>query len=133
MKKNLLTLMFVIAFICVGVSVASAKSSSSLGNSVAGSKKVLVANTKAKSLKVKCMPEAACADELAVLLAVNAVYEYNCAPNYVVGCSSTLENMLIGAGMNYENCLLNSINSKNTDRTINRNKTVKSRDVTSGE
>lgn len=127
MKKNFLTLMFVVAFLfgsALVVSAKSAKTSSSPANSVAVSKKVLLAKTKANSLKVECKSEQMCASELALLLAYNALYEYNCAPDYIVGCSPTLEYLLIGAGMAYEHCISYPHMSKNTDRTMDRNKTV---------
>lgn len=131
MMKNLLSFLFVIAFLCCGALAVSAKTSSSPANSVAVSKRVLVANTKANSLKTRCKIGIGCSQELSILMAINAVYEYNCAPDYVTGCSPTLESMLTGAGDVYESCLSSPFLSKNTDRTMDRNKTEKSRDVTS--
>ena len=134
MKKNLLTFLFLIAFICVGVSVASAKNSSSPGKSVVVSKKVLVAKTKAASLKIRCESSGDCAAQLRDLLFFNAIYEYWCAPSYASGCAPIAEGVLIGAGAAYEYCLnANASVLKNKDRNMVRNKTEKSRDVTSGE
>lgn len=131
MKKNLLSFLFVIAFLCGGALAVSAKTSSSPANSVAVSKKVLVANTKAKSLKVKCKPVTGCGGELLLLLTVNSIYESACAPDYLASCSPGLASYLQGAGMAYEACMSNPLLSKNTDKTMDRNKTEKSQDVTS--
>lgn len=130
MKKNLLTLMFVVALLCGSALVVSAKTSSSPANSVAVSKKVSVANTKAKSLEARCKANSACGEELFVLLFWNAVYEYYCAPDYSVSCEQGTANAVINAGYAYEQCLNNPLLSKNTDRTMDRNKTVKFRDTT---
>lgn len=133
MKKNLLTLMFVIAFVCVGVSVASAKNSSSPRNSVAVSKKILVAKTKANSLKARCNVLIPCSGELTVLLLVNSLYESYCASgNYQVSCAPFLAGALIDAGNAYQGCMDVFI-SKNIDRKIDRKKTEKSRNATSSE
>jgi hypothetical protein len=131
MKKILLSFLFVIAFLCGSALVVSAKTTSSPANSVAVSKKVLVAKTKAKSLKASCEVNSGCAGELLVLLFWNSVYEYYCAPDYLASCESGTANAVINAGYAYEQCLANPILSKNTDRTMDRNKTVKLRDVTS--
>lgn len=131
MKKNLLTLMFVIAIICVGSSVASAKKHSSPANSVAGAKKLLAANTRANSLRAGCNVRRTCGAELAMLFFWNGLYESSCAPNYVVGCSQFLENQVIGAGMAYEACLNNPLSSKNIDSNIDRNKAEKPQNVMS--
>jgi hypothetical protein len=131
MKKNLLTLMFVIAFICVGVSVASAKNASSSANSVAVSKKVLVSKTKANSLKAICMV-ADCGHELQLLLNINDIYEQACPPPYSASCEPDLANAVIRAGNDYEQCLNSPpYNAKNIDRTVNRNKAIKPQDVKS--
>lgn len=127
MKKNLLTLMFVIAFICVGVSVASAKNASSLGNSVAVSKRLSPAkiiSNKIKALKARCGVDD-CGHELSLLLNINDIYEDACAPDYIVGCDSGLEAAVIKAGEDYEACLNSGPVSKNLDKTMNRNKTIK--------
>lgn len=126
MKKNLLTLMFVIAFICVGVSVASAKNASSLGNSVAVSKKLSPAKTisnKIKALEAICNGMVPCAAQLDWLLQVNQIYEFDCAAGgFQVGCSPDAERDLIEAANIYELCLWWNGHMKNIDKTKDRNK-----------
>lgn len=132
MKKNLLTFLFVIAFICVGVSAASAKDSSSLGNSVAVSKRLSVAKTisdKIKSLKARCAA-GDCQLELDILLKINDVYGELCAPRYSGGCASDLERLLIRVADDYERCYYGNF-AKNMDRDMDRNKIEKPRDIMS--
>jgi hypothetical protein len=52
MKKNLLTLMFIVTFLCFGATFASAKTSSPTKNSVNVSAKAM--SIKIKALKAKC-------------------------------------------------------------------------------
>lgn len=133
MKKNLLTLMFVIAFICVGVSVASAKNYSSPENSVAVSKRLSPAkiiSNEIKGLKARCGLQD-CGIELQLLLNINDIYEQACPPPYYASCEPGLAGAVISAGNDYENCLNSPYSSKNTDGTMDRNKTAKPRDVTS--
>lgn len=133
MKKNLLSFLFVIAFLCSGALVVSAKNTSSSANSVAVSKNVLVAKTKANSLEARCKVEVPCSGELTVLLLVNSLYESYCAEGgYQVSCAPFVAGALIDAGNAYQGCM-DVFLSKNTDRTVDRKKTEKSRDVTSGE
>ena len=116
MKKNLLALMFVIAFICIGVSVASAKTSSSPRNSVAVSKRLSPA--KIKDFKAKCM---ACESELLDLQIANWLYEVNCAAGgYQSTCNPAGAQVLIAAGNDFEECLYwsGALNSKNIDKTM---------------
>ncbi len=108
MKKNLLTFLFLIAFICVGVSVASAKNSSSSGNLVAMSKRLSPAkaiSNKIKALEAKCrlVP---CQSQLQDLLEANFFYGIWCADGgYQVGCSPAEEAYLIQTAEIYEFCL----------------------------
>lgn len=127
MKKNLLTLMFIIAFICVGVSVASAKNSSSLGNSVAVSKRLSPA--KIKALEAKCGPLMACDYELQELLFNNMLYENQCAAGgYQVGCAPIATLILLQSAADWEDCMIRSggFNSKNIDKNMDRNKRQRS-------
>lgn len=130
MKKNLLTLMFVIAFICIGVSVASAKNSSSPGNSVAVSKRLSPAKTisnKIKALKAKCGVADPCAAQLADLVDANFFYEIQCADGgYLVGCAPRDEAYLLQCADRYELCLWYNGYSKNIDKTMARNKRQRS-------
>lgn len=130
MKKNLLTFLFVIVLVCAGALVVSAKNTSSSANSVAVSKRVLVANTKAKSLEARCENNR-CGFELRVLLELNAYYEQSCAPLYLGSCEPRLADAVIQAGDEFEQCLDDRLLAKNIDRTIDRNKREKSRDVKS--
>lgn len=131
MMKNLLSFLFVIAFLFGGALAVSAEPSASPANSVAVSKRVLFAKTKANSLKTRCK-SGDCSGELADLLFWNSIYEYSCAPDYLVSCSPILAGVLVGAGAVYEGCL-NAHNMsmlKDTDRTMDRNKTERFRNVT---
>ena len=145
MKKNLLTFLFMVVLVCAGALVVSAKNTSSSANSALVSKDVLVAKTKvnskeltkaralANSLKARCKVDIPCSGELTMLLLLNSAYESYCGSGgYQVSCAPFLADMLIAAGGAYEGCM-NVYYSKNTDRTIDRKKTEKSRDVTSGE
>lgn len=136
MKKNLLTFLFVVAFLCGGALVVSAKNSSPSANSVAVSKRLSVAKTisnKTKALKARCEVGRGCGAELAMLFLWNTLYESVCAPDYITGCSPLLENALTGVGTRYEECLNNPARSsvRNIDRNMDRNKIQKPRDVTS--
>lgn len=127
MKKNLLTFLFVIAFICVGVSVASAKNTSSTEKPVAVSKKLSPAkiiSNKIKALEAKCgTTMTPCASQLQDLINANFFYEIQCAPNFLVGCAPGEEANLLRAAAIYEGCLWwNGYNSKNIDKTKDRNK-----------
>ena len=124
MKKNLLTFLFVIAFICVGVSFASAKNSSSTGNSIAVSKRLSPAKTisnKIKALEAKCrlVP---CQSQLQDLLEANFFYEIQCAGGgYQLGCGD--EAYLLQTADIYELCLWwNGYSLKNTDKKMDRDK-----------
>lgn len=93
MKKKFLTLMFVIAFLCVGASAASAKNSSPSANPVVAPSKLSPAKTlsnKTKSLKTICKA-APCDSERDALIAANAVYDSYCGPIYPYGCEPALE------------------------------------------
>lgn len=125
MRKNLLTLMFVIAFICVGVSVASAKDTSSPENSVAESKGLSPAkiiSNKINALEAKCEGAQPCASQLQALLEANFFYEIQCAPNYLVGCAPGEEANLLHAANIYELCLWWNGHMKNIDKTRDWNK-----------
>ena len=130
MMKNLLSFLFVIAFLFGGALAVSAKTSSSPANSVAVSKRVLVVMAKANSLKTRCKFDD-CGIELQLLLNINDIYEQACPPPYYASCEPGLASALITAGNDYERCLNSPLNSKNTDETMDRNKTAKPRDVTS--
>ena len=123
MKKHLLTFLFVIVFICVGVSVASAKNSSAPGNSVAVSKSLSPARTisnKIKGLKSKCAV-VPCAAQLDALLEANFFYEIACASGgYQVGCSPGDEAYLLQTASIYELCLW--WNGYSIDKTKDRHK-----------
>ena len=125
MKKNLLTFMFVIAFLCGGALAVSAKTFSSSGNSVAVSKRLSVAkNTsiKNKGLKAKCM---ACQYELENLVTNNAVYEAACASGgYQNDCAPVARLLLLQSAEDYEECIYWDLyfNGKNIDKTKDRNK-----------
>jgi ABC-type transporter MlaC component len=75
MKKNLLTLMFVVTFLCFGATFASAKTSSPIENSVNTSAKAM--SIKIKALKAKCKQD--CGFELQNLQNINDIYESYCA------------------------------------------------------
>jgi hypothetical protein len=118
MKKNLLTLMFVLAFICVGVSVASAKNSSSSKNSVSESKATV---NKIKALRAVCNTD--CGQLLAELQTLNENYEASCAPTYFWLCQRATADTLIDMGNEYNaNCANYPVSVTNVDRNINRNK-----------
>lgn len=131
MMKNLLSFLFVIAFLFGGALAVSAKTSSSPANSVAVSKRVSVANTKANSFNARCKVESGCGTDLAVLLLWNAIYEYQCPPPYEASCAPGTAQALINAGIAYETCLNSPFLSKNIDRKMDRNKIAKPRDVVS--
>jgi hypothetical protein len=123
MKKNLLTLMFVVTFLCFGATFASAKNSSPTKNSVNVSAKAV--STKIKALTAKCKFDE-CGYELSVLVGANDLYEYYCAAGgYQGSCQSQLASRLIQLGNEYVACL-NGNQAKNTDRTMDRNKIEKS-------
>ena len=126
MKKNLLTLMFVIAFICVGVTVASAKNTSSSANSSSVSKKLSVAKGKIKSLKANCKGLQLCDSILNDVILWNGIYNFWCAPDYLSSCAPWVADTLIDLGNAWASCMNLS---KNTDKTIDRNKTEKFRNV----
>ena len=110
MKKNLLMLVFVIAFVCVGVSVASAKNSASPGNSVAVSKKLSPAkiiSIRIKALEAKCGAAVIpCASQLQDLIQANYFYENGCAAGgYQASCLPNEAAYLIQLGGIYEACL----------------------------
>ncbi len=126
MKKNLLTLVFVITFLCFGATFASAKTSSSTENSTTVSKKISAAKAiskKIKALEAKCAT-GPCANELYDLIDANNTYIILCASsNYPVGCGGQQEVYLLQTAEAYENCLMwNYISLKNTDKKMNRNK-----------
>jgi hypothetical protein len=124
MKKNLLTFMFVVALLGFGVSVASAKNSSTTGNTVTVSKKSIAAKAiskKIKTLTAKCKVHD-CGIELQNLMNINDLYEAACAPNYLVGCSSQLESAVIAAGNSFQACLNEELQAKKVDQTKNRYK-----------
>lgn len=132
MKKNLLTFLFVVAFLCGSALVVSARNSSSPTNSVAVTKTLLVAKIKAKLLKARCEDETGCGSELRLLLGLNALYEERCASGgYSASCETELATYLIRAGELFEQCLDMRNVAKNIDGTIDRNKREKPRDVKS--
>lgn len=111
--------MFVIAFICVGVSVTSAKNSSSSENSVNVSKRLLAANPISNKIKARCKADD-CGQELSELQNINDIYEGACAPNYLGSCEPGLAGAVIRAGERYEACLNSPYQAKNIDRTMDR-------------
>ena len=135
MKKNLLTFLFVIAFVCVGTLVVSAKTPSSSENSANVSKRLVAVKTfsnKTKAVKAKC--NAAPCDGLRDnLIALNTIYDNACGPAYLSGCEPDLAGDLQRAGGAYENCLNGGSPelAVKTDRAIDRNKSVKSRVLSS--
>lgn len=133
MKKNLLTFLFVMVFVCGGALVVSAKNTSSPANSVAVSKNLLSSKDKAKelykarvlanSLKNKCGGGGGCGNELAFLIISNDIYSSYCAEGgYQVGCAPVLEGVLLFAAAAYEACI--SGFTSNIDKEVNRNKRI---------
>lgn len=129
MQKTILTFIFLVAFICAGNSLASAKSPASQERSISASKRATVANKRTKVLKLKCKTDAPCLGEWAVLMAANAAYEYACAPEYLSSCAPELAWYLEGAGMAYEFCLNNPYEARNSDNARDRDKLERSRVV----
>ncbi len=125
MKKNLLTFVFVIAFLCGGALAVSAKTASSSGNSVAVSKRISPAKTisnKIKALEAKCAM-VPCESQLIDLIDANAYYEILCGgTGYPVGCGGLAEQYLLERAAVYELCLWWNGYSKNIDKTKDRNK-----------
>lgn len=126
-QKTILTLIFVVTFICVGNSVVSAITPSS-ERSTAVSMKVLIAKAKALSL-TKCVsnPRVPCEQQLNALIAANAVYEHYCAPDYLITCRPDLANALMAAAAAYERCLdpiLDGPEARNINRHMKRNKLI---------
>jgi hypothetical protein len=109
MKKNLLTLMFVVTFLCFGATFASAKTSSPTKNSANVSKKTSAAkaiSNKIEALKAKCKANVPCQSQLQDLLEANFFYGIACADGgYQVGCSPIDEAYLIQTASIYELCL----------------------------
>jgi hypothetical protein len=125
MKKNLLTLMFIVTFLCFGATFASAKTSSASGNSVSASKKLSPAkniSNKINALKAKCAMQV-CASQLDDLIDAANHYEIICGgTGYPVGCGGAWETYLINAAAIYELCLAyNSYLRTNTDKKMDRN------------
>lgn len=121
MKKNLLTFLFVVAFLCGGALAVSAKNTLLPANSVAVSKSAKKVSKEIKSLKANCKFDD-CGYELQFLLDVNDFYNQQCAPNYYSSCEPDLANALIRAGNDYEACLDSPYQSKKVDRNMDRKK-----------
>lgn len=133
MMKNLLSFLFVIAFLCGGALVVSAKTSSSPANSVMVSKRLSPAkiiSNKIVALKARCGVDD-CGHELQLLLNINDIYEQACPPPYYASCEPDLANAVIRAGNDYEQCLNSPLNAKNIDTTVDRNKAIKPHDINS--
>lgn len=104
MKKNLLTFLFVAAFLCCGTLVASAKTTSSSGNSVAVSEAARIISRNIEALAAKCQVGFDCEAQLAALIAANNAYLAAC-PNMESGCGVDEANALIAAGDAYNACV----------------------------
>jgi hypothetical protein len=123
MKKNLLTLVFVVSVVCFGATFASAKTSLSSKNSASASKKasaIKAYTNKIKTLKAKCKHD--CGMELQLLMNINDFYESACAPQYLSSCEPGLASAVITAGGDFEACLADEQQAKKMDRTMDRNK-----------
>ena len=120
-----------IAFLCGGALAVSAKNSSSLGNSVAVSKRLSPAkiiSNKIKALEAKCKAMA-CEYELQELLFNNMLYENQCAAGgYQAGCAPVAELILLQSAAEWEECMYWSggFNVKNIDKNMDRNKRQRS-------
>ena len=122
MQKSLITIIFVMAFVCGGVLVVSAKNSSPSNNSASVAKKAKAIANKIKAIKARCTTD--CVELLETLLSVNEDYEAACAPVYFWLCQRDLADLLVDIGNEYNDNCANylPIIAKNTDRSINRNK-----------
>jgi hypothetical protein len=132
MKKNLLTFMFVVALLGVGVSAVSAKTDVSSGNSATVSKKpsaAKVISNKINALKAKCTA-GPCADELYDLIDANANYLILCSgTGFPVGCGGLAEIYLLQTAEAFEMCIqiYGGNSSKHTDKKMDRSRMQESK------
>ncbi len=105
MKKNLLTFLFVVAFLCCGTLVASAKTSLSSMNSAELSKAARTISNNIEALAAKCQVGMDCEGELHALREANKRYLLECSPPYDASCAPRWARQLIVAGEQYDECV----------------------------